>query len=125
MTRPAILIIEDDPDITDVLTGMLTMNGYQVTAITEASDIVQMVSKLKPDLIITDYILQGINGGEYCSAIKRDTQTSHIPVIILSGYGKLLDSLGTYGADKILDKPFDMDELYATVAGLLAVSQNR
>ncbi|WP_345949144.1 response regulator [Mucilaginibacter sp. PAMB04274] len=119
MTGQRILIIEDSPDIADVLSSILTDEGYKVTARTEASDIVKLVIDNQPDLIITDYILEGINGGEYCATLKRDERTSHIPVIILSGYGKLLESLGDYGADKIVDKPFDNAHLLITVAGLL------
>lgn len=120
-----ILIIEDDADIVEVLSTILTGEGYSVTTKAEVSDIVKFVIKMQPDLMITDYILEGINGGEYCGALKRDERTSHVPVIILSGYGKLLESLGDYGADQIIDKPFDNEYLLAVVAGLLQTSVNK
>ncbi|MCC8411277.1 response regulator [Mucilaginibacter sp. UR6-1] len=123
MTEKKILLIEDNTDITEIISTVLADDGYKVSAITEADDIVQTVLDTGPDLIITDYILEGINGGEYCSAIKRDARTAHLPVIILSGYGKVLESLGDYGADQIMDKPFNNDDLSATVAQLLASSK--
>jgi DNA-binding response OmpR family regulator len=114
-----ILIIEDDADITDALQLILTTEGYQVTAITEATDIISTVMEVNPDLVITDYILERINGGEYCSALKHDERTANIPVIILSGHGRVLDSLGDYGADRIMEKPFNNDELLGVIAQLL------
>jgi two-component system, OmpR family, phosphate regulon response regulator PhoB len=119
MTGKLILIIEDDPDIAEVITIILTDDGHRVTTITEATNIVDTVQEIKPDLVITDYILNGINGGEYCSQLKHDPRTSHLPVIILSGYGRVLDSLGHYGADQIIHKPFSNDDLSAKVAALL------
>ncbi|WP_345953096.1 response regulator [Mucilaginibacter sp. PAMB04168] len=122
MTGRSILIIEDDPDIAEVITIILTDDGYRVTAIAETEDIINSVQEIKPDLVITDYILNGINGGEYCSQLKRDPRTLHIPVIILSGYGRVLESLGHYGADQIIHKPFDNEDLSRKVAALLNLS---
>ncbi|WP_295771339.1 response regulator [uncultured Mucilaginibacter sp.] len=119
MMEKHILIIEDDADIKDILTAILSEEGYQITAILEANDIIKTVLEIKPDMIITDYILHGINGGEYCSQIKNHPETSHLPVIILSGYGKVLESLGHYGADMIINKPFENEELCNNVASLL------
>ncbi|WDF53942.1 response regulator [Mucilaginibacter sp. KACC 22063] len=114
-----LLIVEDNEDIAEVLKEIFTDNGYRVTAINEAADIVQTVQEINPDLIITDYILSGINGGEYCSQIKKNPLTAHIPVVILSGYAKVLESLGSYGADLVMYKPFDNDDLYEKVNKLL------
>lgn len=118
MTGKRVLIIEDDPDISDLLNTILSDEGYEVNAIVESNDIIATVTELNPHLVITDYILAGINGGEYCSQIKRNDRTSHIPVIILSGYGRVLESLGHYGADRIVDKPFDNEKLCSIVAEL-------
>ncbi len=118
MSKKHVLVIEDDADIREVLTTILTEDGYGVTTREESDDVIKEVLEIGPDLIITDYILQGINGGEYCSAIKKDERTAHLPVIILSGFGKVLHSLGDYQADMIIDKPFDNAELLQEVAKL-------
>ncbi|GAB3927395.1 response regulator [Mucilaginibacter myungsuensis] len=119
MNTKHLLVIEDDQDIKDILETILTMEGHTVTTISETPNIIQTVLETKPDLIITDYILQGINGGEYCSQIKQHPETAHIPVIILSAYDKVLGSLGHYKADLIIHKPFDNDNLCQNVAELL------
>lgn len=115
-----LLIIEDDLDITDILTVLFTDEGYTVTAINQTDDIIRTVEEVKPDLIITDYILEGINGGEYCSQVKNNPETAHIPVVLLSGYAKVLESLGNYGADAVIYKPFDNDELIDRVGAMLS-----
>lgn len=114
-----ILIIDDHPEISDLVTDTLAPMGYQITAVDHISNIIETVKKNKPDLVILDYILEGINGGEYCAQIKRNIETKDIPVMILSGYPKVLASLGDYGADMIVNKPFDAENLCQRVAHLL------
>jgi CheY-like chemotaxis protein len=62
-------------------------------------DIFALIEKFNPDLIILDYILNGINGGELCHQVKHNSKTSLIPVIIYSAYTKVIQSLGDYGCD--------------------------
>jgi DNA-binding response OmpR family regulator len=114
-----ILIFEDNQDILDILNEVLSEEGYNVTGLTTVDDAVKTVLHYNPDLIITDYILDGINGGEYCHQIKTNNATSHIPVMILSGYSVLLNSLGNYGADAIVSKPFDIQTLLDKVKHLI------
>ena len=66
-------------------------------------------------LVIVDYILEGINGGELCHQLKINPRTKHLPVIMISGYQRVLESLGNYGADYFLPKPFDLNELLNVV----------
>lgn len=113
-----LLLLEDDPDVLDILQTLMDLEGYRVTALSGTDDIIRTALEHAPDLIITDYILQGINGGEYCSQLKQHPETAHIPVIILSAYDKVLGSLGHYGADLVIHKPFDNADLVAKVAGL-------
>lgn len=114
-----LLILEDNLEILDILKDVFTEEGYRVTGITASEDIITTVREIKPDLILTDYILDGINGGEYCHQVKTEPSTAHIPVIILSAYPMVLGSLGNYGADAIVSKPFDIRNLSDTVAGVL------
>jgi CheY-like chemotaxis protein len=65
--------------------------------------------------VLLDYILNGVNGGEVCHVIKNNPKTAAIPVIIVSGYSKLLFSLGDYGCNAILPKPFGLPELLNAV----------
>jgi len=118
--RKHLLIVDDNQDILDVLNEFFTEEGYRTTAITATENIIATVEEAQPDLFITDYILNGINGGEYCHQIKTNPTTAHIPVIILSAYPMVLNSLGDYGADAVVPKPFDIMQLSGTIKELLA-----
>lgn len=110
-----ILILDDSQDILDALQQALTDEGYEVTTYSFCEDILQVVKQHQPNLVLLDYLLFGINGGELCHQIKTDPLTMHIPVILMSGYPRVLESLGNYGSDAFIAKPFDLVKLYATI----------
>ncbi|MEJ6980151.1 response regulator [Pedobacter sp. P351] len=109
-----ILLIEDDDAIRNVIQEAL--NNYKVIAIDNTDNISGLIREHKPDLVLMDYILPKINGGELCHQIKSNPETAGIPVIIISGYPQILYSLGSYGCDAILEKPFDLSTLIEIVA---------
>jgi len=106
-----ILIIEDDEDILQVLETILVSNDFTVKAVDRTDDILELVGEFKPDLVITDYLLSGTNGGKICLAIKKDKDTCHIPVILISAYPELAISHGNFGFDAFVTKPFDINML--------------
>jgi DNA-binding response OmpR family regulator len=110
-----ILIVDDHNDTLDLLKEILEQEGYQVTALPYTDDIIGSISKYQPELVILDFLLAGINGGELCHQVKTHIMYSHIPVIMMSGYPRVLESLGNYGADAFIAKPFDMVHLTQTV----------
>jgi DNA-binding response OmpR family regulator len=117
-----ILIVDDQNDILDVLKEALEMEGYNVIALTYTEDIIRSANEHQPDLVMLDFLLAGINGGEHCHFLKTNPLTSHIPVIMLSGYPRVLESLGNYGADMFIPKPFDLEKITSTVKHLLEPS---
>ena len=116
---PKILIIEDDLATADVMQEFFHMTGYRCVLERSTQDIIALVSQVKPTLILLDYLLPIINGGELCSQVKRDARFSRIPIIICSAYPKVYFSLGTYRSDGFLAKPFDLDDLRRTVERVL------
>jgi len=114
-----ILIVDDHSDILDVLKEALEMEGYNVTALSYTEDIISSANEFHPDLVMLDFLLAGINGGEHCHFLKTNPLTSHIPVIMMSGYPRVLESLGNYGADAFIAKPFDLEQITSTVRHLL------
>lgn len=109
-----ILLIEDDEAVRNII--LEALSDYSVIATDDTSDIFKLIEEHKPDLVLMDYILPHINGGELCHQIKVNPATSDLPVIIISGYPQILYSLGSYGSDAILEKPFDLSKLLETVA---------
>jgi CheY-like chemotaxis protein len=118
-----ILIIDNDADVLDMIQEVLNYAGYEVVIKEGTDDIVALITEQKPDLVLIDFILNGVNGGEYCHRIKANPQTSSLPVIIMTAYSKVLLSLGDYGCNGYLAKPFDLDELINHVSRLLAAPQ--
>ena len=76
-----ILIVEDDYDICCLLTDMLNEEGYEVAALSHTSSIMESIAVHKPDLVMLDFLLPGVNGGEFCQEIKANETTMHLPVI--------------------------------------------
>ena len=111
-----ILILDDNEDILEMMKVALEDEGHDVECLTNTDDIYKAVESIKPDLVIVDYILQGINGGEFCHQLKSHPDTAHIPVIMVSGHQRVLESLGsTYGADMFIAKPFSLEEIVNSV----------
>lgn len=114
-TARKILVIEDDPALSEVLNDILTDSGYEVFVFNEVLDIHPLLDKYHPDLVLLDYVLPVVNGGELCSQIKRNQVTCGLPVIMLSAYHKVLLSIGNYGCDAFIAKPFDFNILLGKI----------
>ena len=114
-----ILIIEDDEDILKVLETVLEYNEFGVAGISDTDNIYQAIEEYKPDLILTDFLLSGLNGGEICQKVKSNKETCHIPVILISAYPELAVSFGKFGFDAFINKPFNIGDLVEKIDELL------
>jgi DNA-binding response OmpR family regulator len=110
-----ILIVEDDHDILNLIKDLHEDNGFEVTALDYTGSISDSINQYQPGLIILDFLLPGVNGGELCHEIKSQPATAYLPVIMLSGFPRVLESLGNYGADLFIAKPFGINELLNAV----------
>ena len=118
-----ILIIDYNQDILTILTTLFKPEGYQVTTFTNTHNILKLTATHSPDLIILDYLIGDLNGGELCAQLKKNALTKHLPVIILSAFNRVIQSLGNYGCDVFIPKPFDNQLLLDEVRELLAKKQ--
>ena len=120
MRKEKILIVDDDPDILDVLQLTLREN-YEVVSAPNGKEGLAQVRSKNPDLIITDYMMPVMTGRELVKALKKDILLSHIPVIMLTGKGEVKDIVGGIeaGADDYLVKPFEPDTLLARIRMIL------
>jgi DNA-binding response OmpR family regulator len=116
------LIIDDDEAVLDVMAEALQYEGFDVKTSGKADGIAGIIRVYQPDLLLIDYLLSGINGGEICHQLKIDVNTSQLPVIIISAYPKVLLSLGDYGCDKFIAKPFDLDYLIESIKAVLSAN---
>ncbi|WP_285057499.1 response regulator [Pedobacter ginsengisoli] len=110
-----ILIIENDESVLELLQEIFKNEGYETHCYRQADDIFKLVDDFKPDLVLLDYILPGINGGELCAQLKKDPETRHIPVVICSAYPQVMLSLGSYGCNAFIAKPFELTDMVAQI----------
>src|SRR5215472_9256310 len=113
-----VLVIEDDPDICELITLYAEKNGYLVTVANTGMTGLEMFYDTPPDLVILDIMLPEMDGWEVCKEIRRWEKT---PVIMLTGKGENRDKLKGFdlGADDYLVKPFDPNELMARIKAVL------
>ncbi|MDE2215273.1 MAG: response regulator [Candidatus Omnitrophica bacterium] len=120
MRRERILIIDDDPDIRDVLDLSLSEH-YTILAASNGKEGLELAKTKSPDLIITDYNMPVMNGVEFCRQLRRDILLRHLPVIMLTGKGETRDMVTGIesGADDYLVKPFEPETLEARIRMIL------
>ena len=114
-----ILVLDDNQDILDIVHEALAYEQFEVQSTTKGSDVIPLIEKIKPHLIILDYRVAGINGGEICRQIKSNSEFSNIPVILFSAYINRDNELFAYGCDAVINKPFNLDELFEKVNKLI------
>jgi two-component system phosphate regulon response regulator PhoB len=110
-----ILVIEDDEAILQVLETILNHHNFNVTGISKTDDIIESIGIYNPDIIITDYLLNGLNGGKICQIIKSNAETCHIPVILLTAFIDFAALHGNFGFDGFISKPFEIDDLLKVI----------
>lgn len=116
-----ILLIEDSPTDTRVFTSLLEKNGHEVIAAGSAEDGIASAKREKPDLVLMDVILPGMNGFQATRALTRDPETSGIPIIIVSTKGMETDRVWglRQGARDYIVKPPNERDLIDRIATLL------
>jgi len=114
-----ILVLDDNKDILDIVHETLAYEQFEVQSTTKGIDVIPLVEEFEPNLVILDYRVAGLNGGEICRQIKDHPKFGHIPVIIFSAYVNKDSTLFAYGCDAIINKPFNLTELVEKVNGLI------
>ena len=125
MSKKKIVIIEDEPDILEVLSYNLKREGFDVFSATNGTLGLSLVEKELPDLLLLDLMLPGLDGIEICSAIKNNPVTQNTLIIMVTAKGEESDivlGLGV-GADDYITKPFSPKELVARVKAVLRRGQ--
>ena len=120
---PRILSIEDDVDLQQVVAYVLKKKGWDVAFAHDGKDGLEKALELKPDLILLDMMLPGLNGLEVIKALKENEGTRPIPVIVMTAYPSdaqfLKSAVVAMGAVEYLAKPVHIDELVKSIEALL------
>ena len=118
---PKILIIDDDEDLLEITKALLTKKGFDVATYSNWDDAFRDIEIFRPQLILLDVFLNGIDGLDICKQLKSMPNTKHIPIIILSAYPGVAESVTyEYGADDFIGKPFEVNELITKVHSVLS-----
>jgi putative two-component system response regulator len=123
MEQATILVVDDDPDMRQLLDESLTALGYHVSTADSGETALDMVWRREPDLVLTDVHMARMGGLELCRALKADPRWQLIPVILLTAVGDLKARVAGLeaGADDFFTKPYELVELRTRVAALLRV----
>lgn len=116
-----ILVVDDDPDIRDVLKLTLSEENYTVTEAEDGEAAIKIITTKTPDLVLLDYKIPKIDGREVCRRVKKDILLRHLPIIMVTGKGDIHDRVGGIdaGADDYVVKPFEPKELLARIRMVL------
>ena len=116
-----IFIVEDEPDLRDTLSFNFENEGFKVSSFPDGEKCLTSVKKNKPDLIILDLMLPGINGLDVCREIRSKEENNDVSIIMLTAKGEEIDRIVGFelGADDYVTKPFSVRELILRVKVLL------
>jgi DNA-binding response OmpR family regulator len=122
-----VLVVEDDPDIAELVARYLEKAGYVTTRVTSGRDALDAVRTRAPDLIVLDVMLPQLDGLEVCRLLRAAEATAAIPIIMLTARAEESDRIVglEMGADDYLPKPFSPNELVARVRALLRRTQRQ
>jgi len=119
MTKPTILLIDDDETLLELLSGHLHSVGYLPLVASNGSQGLQLAANKKSDLVVLDVMMAGMDGWEVC---KRLREVSTVPIIMLTAKGEEFDKLHGFrlGVDDYVTKPFSFAELVARIGAVLS-----
>jgi DNA-binding response OmpR family regulator len=119
--RATILVVDDEPDICELVSYNLAREGYRVVSERDGETGLERIFKSPPDLLVLDLLLPKMSGLEALQAIRSESRTRSLPVLILTARAAEMDKLIGFerGADDYLTKPFSPKELVARVGALL------
>ena len=119
--KPCILLIEDDKDMRELVSGHLEHTGFDVQRADDGIKGQALALQYKPDLILLDLMLPSVDGLTLCQRLRRDERTASIPILMITALGATKDKVTGFnsGADDYLTKPFDLEELHVRIKALL------
>jgi DNA-binding response OmpR family regulator len=117
-----VLVADDEPDVCYLVSVYLRRAGHHVIGASDGAAVIDAVHESKPDLLVLDLSLPGLNGLELCRKLRADPETATLPVLMLSGWAFDSDVQAGLdaGADDYVTKPFHGPELVARAETLLA-----
>ncbi|MEQ1509091.1 MAG: phosphate regulon transcriptional regulator PhoB [Sphingopyxis sp.] len=121
MAQSDMLLVEDDIAIAELVSWHFSREGYSVRHTANGEDAMMMVRERLPDIVLLDWMVEGVSGIEICRQLRRSPATANVPIIMMTARGEEEDRVRGLqtGADDYVTKPFSPRELVARVAAVL------
>jgi two-component system phosphate regulon response regulator PhoB len=121
VTKPILLLVEDDRALADLLIWHFDRDGYEIVRTADGDEALILAEERTPDVVILDWMIEGVSGIEVCRRLRRRERTAHVPIIMLTARGEESDRIRGLetGADDYVTKPFSPRELIARVGAVL------
>ncbi len=121
MNKPRLLLVEDDTALAELLSWHFEQEGYDVVHTPDGEEALLLSREAPPDIVLLDWMIEGLSGIEVCRRLRRNTDTANVPIIMLTARGEEEDRIRGLetGADDYVTKPFSPRELVARVAAIL------
>ena len=121
MMNGKLLLVEDDPALADLLKWHFEREDFHVAHTPDGDEALLLAAETPPDIILLDWMIEGISGLEVCRRVRRAPETANVPIIMLTGRGEEADRVRGLetGADDYVTKPFSPRELMARVGAVL------
>ena len=121
MSKPRLLLVEDDRALAELLIWHFEREDYEVVRTSDGDEALLLADERAPDMVILDWMIEGASGIEVCRRLRRKPATANVPIIMLTARGEEADRIRGLetGADDYVTKPFSPRELIARVAAVL------
>jgi two-component system phosphate regulon response regulator PhoB len=119
--RKRLLLVEDDRPLAELITFHFEREGYVVTRTGDGEEALLLAEEIRPDILVLDWMIEGISGIEVCRRLRRRPSTANLPILMLTARGEEDDRVRGLetGADDYITKPFSPKELVARAAAVL------
>ena len=120
-TKTLVLVADDEPSTRALVVGHLKRKGYRVVEASDGDEAWALAHEHLPDLVVLDVMMPGMSGWEVCRKIRESRELGHTKVIMITGIGERLNEMTSplFGADRYLDKPFQLSELDDAIAAVV------
>jgi len=117
--KALILVLDDDPDICIMIKMVLDYYGYDAMDAENEENATNIISSNHVDLLIMDMLLSGVDGTDICRRLKKDKETSSIPILMFSAHPTAKETCLAAGADDFISKPFEMNDMMEKISFFL------
>lgn len=120
---PLILIIDDEEFAREGFKRILTKEGYEIALASSGEEALSLLEKIKPDIILLDFRMPGLDGLEVCRRIRSEEKTKAIPIVMITGYPGEKENAVRAGADDFLNKPINAIDVIMRIKCLLKIGK--